>query len=112
MLAARVPGGILSLRNIAMFFRSYKPIPPLSDFIENLWIYSGFEVPHLKERIFPSGTFETVFNLRSDELRIHNGVPPNRYQCLSGAIVSGPYEGFFLADTAQEASVMGVHFKP
>src|SRR5215831_10782661 len=95
-----------------MFFRSYNPIAPLSDFIENIWVYRGFESPRLKERIFPSGTFELVFNLRDDELRIQNGVPSNGYKRFSGAIVSGPYQGFFLADTAQEASVMGVHFKP
>jgi AraC-like DNA-binding protein len=105
-------GSILSHQNIAMFFRAYKPIAPLSDVIENIWIYRGFESPRLKERIFPSGTFELVFNLRDNESRIHSSVQPNRYQRLSGAIASGPYVGFFLADTAQEASVMGVHFKP
>jgi AraC-like DNA-binding protein len=95
-----------------MFFRAYKPSPPLSDFIESIWIYSGFESPRLRERIFPSGTFELVFNLQDNELRIHSSVQPNSYQRLSGAIASGPYGAFFLADTAQEASVMGVHFKP
>jgi AraC-like DNA-binding protein len=95
-----------------MFFRSYKPGPPLSGFIENLWIYRGFESPQIKERIFPSGTFEFVFNLRDDELRIHKSMRLDQCQHLSGAIVSGPYEGFFLADTAEEAFVIGVHFKP
>jgi len=54
-----------------MVFRSYRPSPPLSDFIENSWIYNGFESPVLRERIFPSGTFELVFNLRDDEIRIY-----------------------------------------
>jgi AraC-like DNA-binding protein len=97
---------------IDMLFRSYKPVPPLSDFIENLWIYRGFASSQLKERIFPSGTFELVFNLRDDELRIYKPVESGRYLRLSGAIVSGPYEGFFVADTAEEACVIGVHFKP
>lgn len=95
-----------------MLFRSYKPIPPLSDFVENLWLYNGFDSPRLKERILPSGAFELVFNLRDNRLRIYKAAQPDRCQHLSGAIVSGPYEGFFLADTAEEASVMGVHFKP
>jgi AraC-like DNA-binding protein len=95
-----------------MLFRSRKPAPPLSNFIENLWLYDGYDSPHFKERIFPSGTFELVFNLRSDELRIYKAPQPDRCEHFSGAIVSGPYNGFFVTDAAEEVSVMGVHFKP
>jgi AraC-like DNA-binding protein len=95
-----------------MLFRSYKPILPLSGFIENLWIYKGFDCPRLKERILPSGTFELVFNLLHDELRIYRASQSFRRERFSGAIVSGPYEHFFLTDTSEEAFVMGVHFKP
>ncbi len=94
-----------------MLFRSYRPSPPLSDFIENFWMYNGYHSPHLKERILPSGTFELVFNLRDDELRIYKAALPDRCVRFSGAIVSGPYHGFFVTDAAEEASVMGVHFK-
>jgi len=95
-----------------MLFRSHTPAPPLSDFIENLWLYDGYESPNLKERIFPSGTFELVFNLRDDQLRIYKASKPDQCAYFSGAIVSGPYNGFFVTDTEEEASVMGVHFKP
>lgn len=95
-----------------MFFRSYKPHAPLSDFIENMWAYSGFESPRLKERIFPSGTFELVFNLHHDGIRIYDGVLSDKCQDCSGAIGSGPYGGFFVTDTAEEVSVVGVRFKP
>jgi hypothetical protein len=94
-----------------MLFRSYKPSPPLSDFIESFWLYDGYEFPHLQERIFPSGTFEMVFNLRDNELRIYKAEEPDPCHRFSGAIVSGPYNGFFVTDTAEEASVMGVHFR-
>jgi AraC-like DNA-binding protein len=95
-----------------MLFRSHKPAPPLSNFIENLWLYDGYDSPHFKERIFPSGTFELVFSLRGDELRIYKAAQSDQCERFSGAIVSGPYNGFFVTDTAEEASVMGVHFKP
>lgn len=97
---------------LTVFLHSYKPPAPLSDFVENLWAYHGFISPRLKERIFPSGTFELVFNLRDDEMRIYEDSQSNEFQRCSGAIVSGPYAGFFVTDTAEEASVMGVHFKP
>jgi AraC-like DNA-binding protein len=95
-----------------MLFRSYKPHRPLSNFIETLWVYSGFESPRLKELIFPSGTFELVFNLRDNMIRIYKDAASDEFQCYSGAIASGPYAGPFVTDTALEASVMGVHFKP
>ena len=37
---------------------------------------------------------------------------PDHYRRFSGAIVSGPYAGYFGTDMAEETSVMGVHFKP
>lgn len=95
-----------------MFFRSYKPPAPLSDFVENLWAYRGFESPRMKERILPSGTSELVFNLREDEMRIYKDSRSNEFQRYSGAIVSGPYAGPFVTDTALDTCVMGVHFKP
>lgn len=95
-----------------MLFRARKPASPLSVFIENLWSYEGYNSPHFKERIFPSGTFELVINLRNDELRIYKAADPDRFERFSGATVSGPYSGFFGTDAAEEAYVMGVHFKP
>lgn len=72
-----------------MLFRSYRPSPPLSDFIENFWLYEDYESPHGKERIFPSGTFEIVFSLRQNQLRIYKAAHPDRSERFSGAIVSG-----------------------
>ena len=106
------PAKLLGIKCESMLFRSYKPAAPLSDFIENLWLYDGYESPCLKERIFPSGTFELVFNLRHDELRIYKATAPDQCTYFAGAIVSGPYNGFFVTDTEEEASVMGVHFRP
>lgn len=106
------PHGSFLASNRHMLFRSYRPIPPLSVFIENFWLYDGYSCPHLKERILPSGTFEIVFNLRDDELRIYKSDRSDRCARFHGAVVSGPYAGYFASDTAEEASVMGVHFRP
>jgi len=94
-----------------MAFHRYKPALPLAAVVDYFWIYNGFHSPQLKERIFPTGTFEVVFNLQRDALRIYQslGSEPRR---LSGAVVSGPYEAGFFTDTTEEAAVIGVHFKP
>jgi AraC-like DNA-binding protein len=91
---------------------SYIPSEPLLNFIEDLWLYDGYISPCFRERILPSGTIELVINLREDELRIYDIKKPPKYNRFSGALVSGGYARFFVSDTAEEASIMGVHFKP
>ena len=98
-----------------MLFRSYTPRAPLCDFVEDFRMYENYTGAHLRERILPSGTFELVFNLRDDELRIYASSGASQHdQCrrFSGALISGPYAGSFVTDTEEEASILGVHFKP
>lgn len=95
-----------------MLFRSYRPVPPLSSFVEHFWLYDGYSPEHVHERIFPTGSFELVFNLRDDELRIYESSESVFRTRYSGALVSGTYNGFFVTDRTEGASVMGVHFLP
>src|SRR5438067_10906932 len=94
-----------------MLFHTFRP-DPLSDFIERFCLYEGCSRAYAHERIFPTGSFELVFNLRNDELRIfevNESLLRSRY---SGALVSGPYNGFFITVGAEGASVMGVDLRP
>lgn len=95
-----------------MLFRSYIPRTPLCEFVEDFWLYEDYAGEHARERILPSGTFEIVFNLREDELRIYDAADPRRYRRFAGALISGPYAGSFLSDAEEEAALLGVHFKP
>jgi AraC-like DNA-binding protein len=95
-----------------MRFSRGKPTAFLSDFVENFWLYEGYEGEHTNERILPTGTIELVINLREDELRIYNAERPDRCARFSGAVVSGAYGKGFVSDTEEEAFIMGVHFKP
>jgi AraC-like DNA-binding protein len=89
----------------------HTPAAPLSAFVANLWLLS--DAPgHAKERIVPSGTLELVINLHEDEFRIYDSTEGRQFRRFSGAIVSGAYGSFFVIDTAEHASVIGVHFKP
>jgi AraC-like DNA-binding protein len=89
----------------------HTPGAPLSAFVANLWSLSDAPL-HTKERIVPSGTLELVINLNEDEFRIYDARDGARFQRFSGTIVSGAYDSFFVIDTAEHASVIGVHFKP
>jgi len=95
-----------------MLFRSYVPASPLAAFVEDFWLYDDYRPRHLRERILPSGTVELVINLRDDQLRIYDRVRPGVCERFSGAVVSGTYDRFFVIDTAEEVSLLGVHFRP
>lgn len=95
-----------------MRFSSVKPTELLADFVDNLWLYEGYQAEHVNERILPTGTMELVINLRENELRIYDAEQPNLSTRFSGAVVSGAYWKGFVSDTAEEAFIMGIHFKP
>jgi len=96
----------------AMLYRMYTPAPPLGDFVHDFWLYDDYVPGHAMDRILPSGTIELVINLRDDEFRIYHPARPERCERFSGALVSGAYGRIFLIDTAEDAAVIGVHFKP
>jgi AraC-like DNA-binding protein len=94
-----------------MFYLTYAPRSPLSEFVEYFWLFAGGQT-FRKERIVPSGTMELVINLREDEIRIHDREQPERLRRFSGAVVSGTYASTFVVDAMQHESMLGVHFKP
>jgi len=95
-----------------MRFSSHKPTDLLSGFVDNFWLYEGYESEHANERILPTATQELVINLRENELRIYDAEQPQCYSRFSGAIVSGAYGKGFISDREEEAFIMGIHFKP
>ena len=47
-----------------MIYHRHTPRPPLSDFIELLWLFEKPTPSHGTERVLPTGTVELVINLR------------------------------------------------
>ena len=76
------------------------PRPPLSEYIEWLWLFEGGTSSHASERALPTGTVELVINLRDD------------IEGSFDSVVAGPHSRFFVLDTSRPRSVIGVHFKP
>src|SRR6516162_6727157 len=85
---------------ISFFHRSK---PPLSQFVELFWYYGGVSLPHKQERLLPQGTVELVIDLRENR---------QGFQSFPNALVAGPHSRFFVIDTACQAEVIGIHFKP
>ncbi len=83
-----------------MLYLSHKPLPPLSDFVDVLWLYEGYDVPHEKERLLPDGCVELVINLAEDRIRVYDSHDPEKSYTIPGCVVSGPRSEFFVIDTA------------
>jgi AraC-like DNA-binding protein len=84
---------------IWMMYLSHIPRPPLSRFIELLWLFEN-TAAHTSERVLPTGSTELVINLREETDPSFEGV------------VAGPHSRFFVLDTSRPVLVIGVHFKP
>jgi AraC-like DNA-binding protein len=99
-----------ALANIDSILKFYKPKPPLSKFVDCLWLHEGFETQHFSERILPTGTLELAINLRRNELRFYEGEDSQNCLRVSGAVVSGAFGHGFTP--VEETLIIGVHFKP
>ena len=77
-----------------------------------LWFYDGWNPTHEKERALPDGSVELVVNLRENETRLYDADDLARVQRHGGAVVCGPHSRFFVIDTEEQISTIGVHFKP
>ena len=95
-----------------MLYLTYTPGPPLSNFVELFWLYEGYSQPHKKERIMPDGSMQIVINLLEDELRIYHPENPEQSDVFRGALFAGPRSAFGIIDTASQASLIGIQFKP
>lgn len=94
-----------------MVYHTYIPRPPLSEFVELFWSYEGYNSPHARERVIPTGTMQLIFNLREDEFRVYDR-QGDLFQRFGGALISGAHSEFVVIDTASQASTIGAHFRP
>jgi AraC-like DNA-binding protein len=91
---------------------THVPGAPLPDFINEFWLWEGYQPPHPQERILPIGTMEIIFNLSDHPMSLSypsDGFQPRRF---ARAFVAGARSEYFLVDTRQPTTVMGVYFKP
>jgi AraC-like DNA-binding protein len=78
-----------------MLYRCRIPKHPLSEFVDQIWLYSGYSVPHKQERLMPTGTMELVFDLT-----------------LGVAVLAGVHSVPTIIDTAGCMQILGIHFRP
>jgi AraC-like DNA-binding protein len=95
-----------------MIFRTHAPSPPLSPFVNVIWFCESDAPAHSRERVLPDGSMQLVINLREDRTRVYDRTRPDRCRTLPGFVVSGARSECAEIDTAEQACLIGVHFKP
>src|SRR6266487_151106 len=88
------------------------PRRELRPFVDQIWRYDGLVQEHDLERVLPTGTMQIIINLADDTSRKYDRDDPRRVETHHGAIVSGPHAGYFIIDTAEQVSVLGISFTP
>ncbi len=71
--------------------------PPLSHFVDLLWLSEGYVQPHSAERLLPTGSMDLVVSLN---------------ECSGADSLSGARSRFAILDTSRALSLIGVRFKP
>lgn len=97
---------------VPMLYRTYIPQPPLSEFVELFWSYEGYNPPHARERVVPTGTMQLIIGLHDDGLRVYDPRDYRQSQSFGGSLVSGAHSRYVVIDTAGQASTLGIHFRP
>jgi AraC-like DNA-binding protein len=95
-----------------MLHLTHIPRPPLSEFVDSLWLYEGYTQAHAKERVLPTGEMQIVINLGEDHFSVYDRDDTDRCQIFRGPLVSGAHSEYVVISTAMQACVMGVHFRP
>lgn len=92
--------------------RYYRPQPPLAEVVNVFWLYHGDPPEHARERHLPNGTMQLILNLRDDTLRVYDSRRENQVTTIHGPLLTGPRDAYTILDTAQQASLLGIEFRP
>ncbi|WP_394841090.1 helix-turn-helix domain-containing protein [Pendulispora brunnea] len=90
----------------------HRPMGPLADFVECIWLWQTDTACGRKERVLPSGTLDIVVHLGDEPLRVYHRTEPERVSSYPGIMIAGAHSGYFVIDPPPRGAVLGVHFKP
>ncbi|MFC5405368.1 DUF6597 domain-containing transcriptional factor [Cohnella soli] len=92
-----------------MRFQTYVPKPPLSSFVAYFWQFDGMNPPSARRLTLPDGSVDLVIELGQN--RTHISDRSREKKRLEASVISGPQSEYFITDSGNERSMIGVHFK-
>jgi AraC-like DNA-binding protein len=95
-----------------MALQTYIPRAPLAHFVKWMWLSQGDHPLHRRERVLPNGTMQLLISLQEKTLRVYDRQRRHQFQSLPASVVVGMQSEYSVIDTAPQASMIGVAFKP
>jgi len=96
-----------------MNFITRIPTFPLSQFVESIWFYEGFNPEFTKEKILPDGAIEFMIDLTDIPKKLFVDNDLDRYCLYKNAWISGERTGYIMIEQQpSQGSMLGVRFKP
>jgi AraC-like DNA-binding protein len=94
-----------------MRYLVHRPGPPLSRYIDHLWLYEGYTPVHTREKLLPNGVMELVIDLGEGPKRLYSQGQRRVDQDFRGAWLSGMQTDFLVIQTVPGSSMIGAHFR-
>jgi AraC-like DNA-binding protein len=95
-----------------MIHRLHFPQPPLSQFVENLWLVEGHTADYTREKILPDGAIELIIDLDSEPKAIFDAETSAYFRTVKNAWISGERTRYLIIGAARNQSMVGIRFRP
>ncbi len=95
-----------------MIHRLHIPKPPLSQFVENMWLVEAFAVDYTREKILPDGAIELIIDLDTQPKTIFESEGSERFRTVRKAWISGERTRYLVIGAEKNQSMVGIRFRP
>lgn len=95
-----------------MIHKLHFPQPPLSQFVENMWLVEGFEAGYTREKILPDGAIELIIDLDTQPKSIFEDEASDRFRTVKKAWISGERTRYIVIGADANQSMVGIRFRP
>jgi AraC-like DNA-binding protein len=95
-----------------MIHKLHFPQPPLSQFVENMWLVQGFASDYTREKILPDGAIELIIDLDSTPKTIFDDEASARFRTVKKGWISGERTRYIVIGAMANQSMVGIRFRP
>jgi len=95
-----------------MIHKLHFPQPPLSQFVENMWMVEGYATDYTREKILPDGAIELIIDLDTAPKTIFEDETSERFRMVSKGWISGERTRYLVIGAEKNQSMVGIRFRP
>ncbi len=95
-----------------MIHKLHFPQPPLSQFVENMWLVQGLEAGYSREKILPDGAIELIIDLDTQPKTIFEDEASANFRTVKKAWISGERTRYIIIGADTNQSMVGIRFRP